>query len=246
MTRFFRYDLRTTDVAGARAFYTAVLGGGDARIFQLHEQAIARGARPHWLGYIQVDDVDSAASAFVTRGATHLGPKRIFPEGLEAAIMRDPGGAVVALATPPPARSHVPNASTPGASATGVGWRLLHTADVERAKANYGELFGWAFKAPLDLGSLGIFHPFSWKPGEPFAGAMSDISQRQGVHPHWLFHFDVPALEPALGAVNAGGGIVIARVLVPNGDPIAVCDDPQGAAFAIRAPQGSSGASGHP
>ncbi len=246
MTRFFRYDLRTTDVAGARAFYTAVLGTCKASIFQLHEQAIARGARPHWLGYIQVDDVDSAASAFVARGAVHLGPKWVNPEGLEAAVMRDPGGAVVALAKPPPAESHVPNVDAPGAFASHVEWRLLHTADVERARANYGELLGWAFNPPLDLGSLGLFHPFAWKPGEPLAGAMSDISQRRGVHPHWLFHFDVPALEPALDAVNAGGGIVVARVSVPNGNPIAVCDDPQGAAFALRAPQGSSGASDHP
>jgi predicted enzyme related to lactoylglutathione lyase len=237
MTRFFRYDLRTTDVAGARAFYTAVLGNEDARIFQLHEQAIARGARPHWLGYIQVDDVDSTAAAFVARGAMHLGPKWVNPEGLEAAIMRDPGGAVVALAKPPPAQRLVPNASAPGTSATEVGWRLLHTADVEGAKATYGELFRWAFKPPLDLGSLGIFHEFSWKPGEPPTGAMSDVSQRRGVHPHWLFHFDVPALEPALDAVHAAGGIVVARVLVPSGDHIAVCDDPQGAAFALRAPR---------
>jgi uncharacterized protein len=235
MTRFFRYDLRTTDVAGARAFYTAVLRSDDATIFQLHEQAIARGARPHWLGYLQVDDVDDSASAFAMRGATLLGPKWVNPEGLEAAVMRDPGGAVVALAKPPSARTPFANASAPGASATGVGWRLLHTADVERAKANYGDLFGWAFDPPLDLGSLGIFHPFSWTPGEPLVGAMSDISQRRGVHAHWLFHFTVPALEPALDAVDTGGGTIVARVLVPNGDHIAVCDDPQGAAFALRA-----------
>ncbi len=234
MTRFFRYDLRTTDVAGARAFYTAVLGSCDARIFQLHEQAIARGARPHWLGYLQVDDVDSAASAFVARGATHLGPKWVNPEGLEAAVMRDPGGAVVAIAKPAPAQKHVPKASALDSSAADVVSRLLHTPDVERAKANYGELFGWAFNPPLDLGSLGVFHQFAWKPGEPLAGAMSDISQRQGVHPHWLFHFDVPALEPALDVLRAGGGLVVGRVLVPNGDSIAICDDPQGAAFALR------------
>jgi catechol 2,3-dioxygenase-like lactoylglutathione lyase family enzyme len=51
VTRFFYYALRTSDVARARAFYTAVLGNDDAEIFELHEQAVARGARPHWLGF---------------------------------------------------------------------------------------------------------------------------------------------------------------------------------------------------
>ena len=120
MTCFFRYDLRTTDVAGARAFYTAVSRNGDATIFQLHEQAIARGARPHWLGYLQVDDVDSSASAFAARGATLLGPKWVNPEGLEAAVMRDPGGAVIALAKPSPAQTPAANASVVHASSCGV------------------------------------------------------------------------------------------------------------------------------
>jgi|HubBroStandDraft_1064217.scaffolds.fasta_scaffold01894_2 uncharacterized protein len=231
MTQFFQYQLRTTDVCGARAFYTAVLGSGDAKIIQLHEHAIARGARPHWLGYLGVDDVDSAVAAIVARGATQLGAKWETPEGLEAAVIRDLGGAVVALAKPE--RAQNPASEGASTSAIDVQWRLLHTADVERAKANYGELFGWAFNPPLDLESLGVFHEFAWKPGGPLAGAMSDISQRRGVHPHWLFHFNVPALEPALDALRAGGGLVVARVVVPNGGPVAICDDPQGAAFAL-------------
>src|SRR4051794_39161194 len=101
--RFVNYHLRTTDIPAARAFYAAVLGKNHAEIFQLHEQALARGARPHWLGYLDVGEVDAMASAFGARGATPLGPKWVNPQGLEAAVVRDPGGAVVALAKPPPA-----------------------------------------------------------------------------------------------------------------------------------------------
>jgi predicted enzyme related to lactoylglutathione lyase len=208
------------------------LGSGDVKIVQLHEQAIARGARPHWLGLLGVDDVDSAVAAIVARGATQLGPKWVNPEGLEAAVIRDPGGAVVALAKP--ASAQRPASEGAATSASDIQWRVLHTTDVERAKANYGELFGWAFNPSLDLESLGVFHEFAWRPGEPVAGAMSDISQRPGAHAHWLFHFNVPALEPALDALRAGGGLVVARVLAPNGDLIGICDDPQGAAFALR------------
>jgi predicted enzyme related to lactoylglutathione lyase len=230
MTRFFRYQLRTTDVDGARAFYAAVLGDGDANIVRLHEQAIARGAPPHWLGFLDVGEVDPVATAFVARGATPLAPKWRHPEGFEAAVMRDPGGAVVALAKPLARGGGGGGASVSTAS---VGWHLLHTADVERAKANYRDLFGWEFKESLDLGGLGVFHPFAWEPGGSPVGSMSDVSTRPGVHPHWLFHVRVPAFEPALDAVRAGGGLVVASIAPPGGDRIAVCDDPQGAAFAL-------------
>jgi uncharacterized protein len=229
MKRFFLYRLRTSDVAGARAFYRAVLGHDDVEIFQLHEEAVARGARPHWLGFIDVGDADAAAAAFAKRGAVPLGPKWIDPQGLEAAVTRDPGGALVALAKPAPS---APDGSA-GITRLDVAWHALNTVNVADTKASYGELFGWEFGPPLDLGSHGVAHPFAWQPGGIEVGWMIDISERPGVHPHWLFHFRVAALEPALAAVRAGGGAILGPFTVPNGDRIAVCDDPQGAAFAL-------------
>ena len=224
MTPFSRITLRTSDVEAARGFYESVLGPRVLDIVLLHEQAVARGARPHWLGFLDVGDVDRAAAAFASRGAIALGPKWVNPQGLEAAVMRDPGGAIVALA-----RS--PVVAQDAKSAAGVVWYVLNTADVERAKADYGELFGWHFKAPVDLGSLGVFHPFSWEPDGPPVGSMSDL--RPGVHPHWLFHLRVAALDPALDAVKARGGVVVGPVTLPTGERLAICDDPQGAAFAL-------------
>ncbi len=201
---------------------------------QLHEQAVARGARPHWLGCLHVEDVDRATAAFVARGATRLGPKWEDPEGLEAATVRDPGGAVLALAKPPP---HGRAGEERGAPE--VVWNLLHTADVARARANYGELFGWVFEQPLDLGRLGVFHPFAWERGGAAVGSMSDIAARPGVHPHWLFHFRVAALEPALEAVASAHGVIVEQVTLPGGARIAICDDPQGAAFALTTASGA-------
>src|SRR4051812_15951419 len=100
MARFFQYTLRTNDVAAAQAFYDKVLGPNELEIVQLHEVAVARGARPHWLGFLDVAEVDAAVAAFSARGATSLGPKWLNPKGLEAAVLRDPGGAVVALGKP--------------------------------------------------------------------------------------------------------------------------------------------------
>jgi len=73
--RFCRVQLRTTDVASARAFYAAVLGDGVATdIVPLPDEAAARGAPPHWLGHIGVDDVDASARAFVERRAARPRP----------------------------------------------------------------------------------------------------------------------------------------------------------------------------
>jgi predicted enzyme related to lactoylglutathione lyase len=232
MTSLFQLTLRTLDVDAARAFYAALLGRSELHIVQLHEQAVARGARPHWLGYLDVADVDRATAAFVERGATALGPKWVNPEGLEAAVMRDPGGAIVALARKAGGAhgNGVPHAP----AGPEVVWYLLNTADLERAKANYGELFGWEFKPSVDLGSLGVLHPFAWERGAAPVGAMSDISGRPGVHPHWLFHFRVDALGRALDLVRDSGGLVLGPFTLPSGEGFAVCDDPQGATFAIR------------
>jgi predicted enzyme related to lactoylglutathione lyase len=229
MTRFFQYVLRTTDVTAAAAFYAAVLSRDDAEIVQLHETAIARGARPHWLGFIEVSEVDAATAAFAARGATLLGPKWLNPGGLEAAVLRDPGGAVVALGKPGAPRTLLPRPP--------VAWHALNTVDVERARSNYAELFGWEFQAAVDLDSHGLLHPFAWQPAGPAVGSLSDIAQRPGVHTHWLFHFQVPVLQSALAAVRAGGGLVLGPFTLPNGDEIAICDDAQGAAFALLEPR---------
>jgi predicted enzyme related to lactoylglutathione lyase len=228
MPRFFHYTLRTSDVEAAHRFYGSLLGEGPLNIVMLHEQAVARGARPHWLGFIEVDDVNRAANAFVERGATQLAPKWVNPEGLEASVLHDPGGAVVAVAKAPPSF----HAARYGPD---VAWHSLMTADVERAKANYGELFGWEFKPSVDLGDAGVNHPFSWERGGPPIGSMGAVEGRPGVHPHWLFHLRVSALDPAMAAVREGGGVIVAVVTLPGGERVAVCDDPQGAAFAIHA-----------
>jgi uncharacterized protein len=231
MTRFFQVQLRTLDVDTARAFYRSVLGWDPANAVPLHEQAIARGARPHWLGFLDVGDVDRKAASFAERGAIALGPKWVNPEGLEAAVMRDPGGAVVALAKPP-AEATKARAPTPD-----VAWYLLHTPDVARARVNYAELFGWEFGAPQDLGPHGVFHPFAWEPGGARVGSLTDTSARAGVHPYWLFHFRLAAaaLDPAMETIRAAGGVVVESVVLPTGERVAVCDDPQGAAFALYA-----------
>ena len=225
MVRFARYILRTTNVPSARALYAAALGRDDAAVVPLHESALARGARPHWLGLLAVDDVEATAQAFSARGATRLGPTTPTGDGGELAVVRDPGGALVGLAAPP-ALSVDP----------GVVWHTLNANDLPRTSASYCDLFGWELGARHDFGALGVFQELAWQPGGATVGAMCDITGRAGRHPHWLFHFRVAALPPAMAAVRAAGGLVLDPITLPDGTVVAVCDDAEGAAFAIAEP----------
>jgi uncharacterized protein len=220
-TRFCRFELRTTDADAARTFYEKVLGHERAVIWPLHEQALARGAPPHWLGNLGVEDVERATAAFVERGATRLGPTRPTRDGRQAGVLRDPGGAVLALTTPPRAPTEV---------TVDVAWHVLNTKEAVRAATNYRELFGWDFT----LGAHGAFQEFAWRPGGTSVGAIADVAGRPGVHPHWLFFFGVDALDAAVAATRAAGGVVVDHVMLQGGARACVCDDPQGAAFGLR------------
>jgi predicted enzyme related to lactoylglutathione lyase len=258
MPHIFRLELRTTDLAGARVFYRGVLGERRLDLAPLPPEAAARGAVPHWLAHLGVADVEATARAFVERGAARLGPTHPTATGVRA-LLRDPGGAVVALASEPDA----PPTSE---------WHLLCTADLARTVACYCEVLGWSPTGRPDFAwrpggaSVGVdippgpdaLHPFAWRPGgasvgvdippgpdalHPFAwrpggasvGAFVDIRDRPGVHPHWLPHFAVPALAPAVAAVRAGGGAVADTFTLATGHELAVGEDPQGAAFALLA-----------
>lgn len=211
MQGFFRVQLRSIEV--------------ERDVVPLRESSLARGARPHWLGYLHVGSVAEAAATFTAQGAQTLATW-VNPEGLEAAVMRDAGGALVALARPAE--------GTEVSVAANVGWCVLNTPEVERAKANYSAVAGWHCRQPTDLGELGIFHPFSWQANGPAAGVMADLNGRPGVHPHWLFAQKVESFERAFEAVTAHGGAVLEPWMLPSGEWFAVCDDPQGAAFGLQ------------
>jgi hypothetical protein len=222
MIRFCRVELRTTDAGSARAFYAAVLGHDRSFIGPLHERALARGAPPHWLGTLGVEDAGRAAKAFMDRGATRLGPDLPTRDGGQAVVLRDPGGALLAIATRPKDDTD-----------TGVAWHVLNAKSALQTTTSYLEQFGWEPTLRIDLGAQGVFQQFAWHAGGESVGAIGDIAGRPGVHPHWLFFFEVDALDPAIAAVRAAGGSVIELTTLPSGQRVSVCHDPQGAEFAL-------------
>ncbi len=228
---FCRYDLRTTEPDAARRFYADVVGlelAGDRSsclaVWPLHEQARARGAPSHWLGSIAVDDVETTVGHLLEAGSERLGPSIVTKGGSESANVRDPSGAVVA----------VRREARPSRPAL-VAWHQLHSRDADAAWALYSELFGWRHTESFDAPDLvGGHRMFAWADAGMSVGSMANTARWPGVHPHWLFYFQVPDLDAALARAQASGARSASRpVVLPNGDRLVPCDDPQGAAFGL-------------
>jgi predicted enzyme related to lactoylglutathione lyase len=251
---FIWYDLMTTDVPAALAFYQRVVGwtGKDAGLSDrsytmlsmgetgfggamlLPAEANAAGARPGWLGYIGVDDVD-AVTARVTAagGAVHHAPEDIPGVG-RFAVLADPQGAVFmlfkgAMDEPMPPR---PAPGTPGFT----GWHELRAADGPSAFDFYSGLFGWTRGEAMDMGPRGVYQLFTTG-GAPVGGIFT--KEADTPVPFWLFYFTVPNIDAAIAEVTAGGGQVTNGPMeVPGGDWIVHCHDPQGAMFALVGKRG--------
>ncbi len=226
--RFCRFELRTIDVPAARAFYETVFGHDHAAIWPLPEPARVRGAVPHWLGHLDLGDAPRLADttrAFIARGAVQLGPTFTTDDRGQFVIVRDPGGAIVALAAPP---------QTGAAPGLEVPYSVLNTTNVTAARANYGALFGWDIAESAMAGPHAAYYEFSYSTdARKPAGALADIAGRPGIHPHWLYFFHANSVEKAMASVRVAGGTAQDVLEGPDGAAIAVCEDPQGAAFGL-------------
>jgi len=224
---FCRFELRTIDVVAARAFYNTLLDDDRATIWPLHEQARARGAVPHWLGHVNIGDPEQlifTLREFAARGATPLGPTIATDDRGHFAVIRDPAGAILALAAPPnPMAPPMPE----------VAWSVLNTSDALTACTNYHELLGWDIAEVATASPHGPYREFSYNAGLPRVGAIADIAGRPEVHPHWLHFFRVASVDEAMMVTRRAGGTAFDAGLGPSGEYLAVCEDPQGAAFGV-------------
>jgi hypothetical protein len=232
------YELRTTDLNAARAFYADVAGWQSSAqpglfhvgkhpvggLLDLPERARALGAPAHWLGHIAVTDVDASAARLTALGAQVLGPVQQAAKGGRVAVLRDPQGAVVALSS----RGDV-------GSREGIAWHELHTTDHEKAWSTYADLFGWQATEALDLGpGLGHYQMFSWASGDRNVGGMVSSARAPHIHTHWLFYLTVADLDASLAKARSLGGVVLnGPTQVRGGHRIAQLEDPQGAAFGL-------------
>ena len=252
------YELITPDPDGAKAFYDAVVGwnfgegeaayngyrminradGGFAGgVLPLNAEMQQHGARPTWLGYIYVPDVDKAVSRIEGAGGKALMPATDIPNVGRIAMVTDPQGAPFYVMKPIPPQGD-PNAQSDVFSTTAdqrVGWNELATPDPVAARRFYGEQFGWTSDDFMPMGELGEYR-FLAHQGTTI-GALyrpQDEGFEAKKAPGWRYYIRVPSIAAAKEAIEANGGTVtMGPHEVPGGDHIIVGNDPQGAEFAL-------------
>jgi hypothetical protein len=250
---FIWYELMTSDPDGAKAFYDAVvgwtidseshfpngyrmIGRSDGKfaggLLPIDAQMAENGAKPKWLGYINVDDVDrTVASITKAGGQAHMAPTDI-PNVGRIAMVADPGGAPFYVMKPTPPADEPDAASdvfSPDAVQR-VGWNELQTNDVEEARRFYGEQFGWESGEFMDMGEMGEYRFFDHHGLR--IGALFNAAN--GQPPHFRYYIRVPSIAAAKQLAEENGGTIhMGPHQVPTGDWIVIGSDPQGAEFAL-------------
>ncbi len=251
-SQFFWHELMTSDTKAAQKFYSDVVGwtaedsgapGMEYTLFNTKGQGVCgmlqitpdmagHGARPGWLGYISVDDVDQTLSHLKQEGGNaYMGAQEV-PGIIRFAMVADPQGApfyvAKGLRTDPPAPLPI---GTPGT----VGWNELMAADWPSVFAFYEKLFGWTKDQPNDMGPMGIYQLFA--AGGPAIGGMMNKPATLPVS-FWGYYFNVPAIDAGTARITAGGGKILnGPMQVPGGQWVVQAMDPQGAAFNLVAPE---------
>ena len=251
---FIWYELMTTDADAAGRFYSAVVpgwrlgermpgdvdyrgiersdGGNAGGVLQLDDSMRTQGARPTWLGYINVDDVDDSVRSIEQAGGKALMPAFDVPNVGRIAMVSDPQGAPFYVMTPIPPEGTEDKRSdvfSPDAEQR-VSWNELSTSDPVAARKFYTGQFGWSADEFMDMGEMGEYR-FIERDGTRI-GALCGVMPGQA--PQWRYYIRVPSIAASAEAVRAGGGTVaMGPHEVPGGDHIIIGIDPHGAAFAL-------------
>ena len=248
------YELMTPDPDAAKRFYDAVVpgwsigermpgdmdyrminrsdGGMAGGVLRLTEDMAAHGARPIWLGYIAVDDVDGMVAQIEARGGKVLMPASDTPDVGRIAMVADPQGNPFYVMTPTPPKGDETKISDVFSTTADqrVGWNELSTPDPAAARQFYGDLFGWTSDEFMPMGEYGEYRFFDHRGTR--IGAVSGVVS--GAPQGWRYYIRVPSIAKSVEAVKAGGGtIAMGPMDVPGGDHIVIGHDPQGAEFAV-------------
>jgi len=257
---FIWYELMTPDPNGAKAFYDSVVGwnvGSEAEfpngyrmigrsdgkhaggVLPLSEEMESHGARPVWLGYIEVADVDAPVSAMEADGGkAMLAPWEIPGVGRVAMLANKEGAPFYIMKPTPPmgdvnAKSDVFHTD----NAQHVRWNELSTTDPAGAIAFYGRHFGWRQEGEMDMGELGKYR-FLYH-GDVMIGAVMPKMPEMPVS-MWSFYIGVDDIDRAHEAVKAGGGqVLMGPMEIPGGEFSINGIDPQGAPFGLVGPRKS-------
>jgi len=249
---FIWYELLTPDSDASKAFYDSVVGwsigakpegdmdyrmieapdGAVGGVMQLTADMVSGGAKPTWLGYFGVDDVDAAvASITAVGGQVHL-PAFDIPGIGRIAMVTDPQGVPF----------YVMRGASDGTSTAysrhGMGhvsWNELLTPDDGAALAFYDKQLNIKKVGAMPMGEMGDYSFISNSEGGEAIGAV--MKAPPGAPSAWGFYFRVPDIEAAKAAIERSGGKVAhGPTEVPGGEMVLQATDPHGARFGLVAP----------
>ena len=252
------YELMTNDPAKVGAFYDAVLGwtvaedgdtlpngakygmiqradGGQAGgVLTLSSEMCEHGARPVWLTYFHVPDVDASVAKAQDMGASVQMPPMTMDGVGRMAMLADPQGAHFYVMTPMPPDGSDPGAGSAVFSPDAVGqcaWNELNTDGADEQESFYTSLFDWDVTGQMPMPDN---HTYKFvNDGDTPLGAIGSMKP-EGVPSHWLPYFRVADIDAAKAAVEANGGTVMMGPMeVPGDDYIVVGSDPDGAPLGL-------------
>ena len=217
---FIWYELMSKDPDASKKFYDDVVGwkigpkapgdidyrmilapdGNVGGVLGLTEEMCAHGARPTWLGYFGVDDVDDAVAKVLAFGGRVLMPAWNIADVGRVAMVTDPQGIPFYVM-----RGAGDGTSTAFGRATmgHVSWNELFTPDQDAALAFYSSLFGITKSGAMPMGALGDYS-FLQHGGMDIGAMMT--TPPGGRSPGWGFYFRVPNIDLAKGKIVAAGG----------------------------------------
>jgi len=173
--KFVWFEHLSADIPKARRFYDALFGwhtesmpmGGQRYSMILNGDGttsegiggyrnIDPGARPSWISYISVDDVDARYAAALAAGATGLSAPADHGTVGRGATITDPTGAAVCLW-----KSADGDRADPAKTPIGAWcWNELWTTDDARALAFYEKVIGYTHDS-MDMGPEGTYYIIS-------------------------------------------------------------------------------------
>lgn len=246
--RFVWHELTTHDPDAAARFYPGLTGwkvepyadnpsyrlwtvGGVPMggLMALPDEQRRAGAPPAWLCYVGVPDVDATVRQATALGARVYVQPQTIPVG-RFAVLADPQGAAFAV--------YRPSQEPMGGDDAPVGdfsWHELATTDPKKAQEFYRALFGWEHASSFEMGPGDTYWMFKRGGGTKTLGGIYRKRAEMAGPSAWLPYIRVASADKAAAAATRSGGKILNGPMdVPGGDRIAMCFDPQGAAFAVH------------
>jgi predicted enzyme related to lactoylglutathione lyase len=243
------YELITTDMTAASAFYRTVMGwtaapfhgsphpytmlnrSGEIPAAGVMARPEGMNAPPFWAMYVGVPRLEEAAAQIKRLGGSECSPVIEVPSVGRMQMMKDPQGAAFYIYEPASAEQQPEAAAQVGEAS----WHELMTTDAPAAMKFYSEVFGWQPSEALDMGAMGTYQMFN-RPHGMIGGMMNKPPEMAHVPPNWQIYFRVADITSAIERIKAHGGQILNGPMeVPGGDWVANAMDAQGAAFGVHA-----------